>query len=445
MTDPSASEGLFCSSPEVEARLAAPWRMVIDGEFVDADDAATIDVYDPADGQVITKVPAAGPADIDRAVSAATEAFRNPAWRNLRAVDRERFVRRFADVIEAHSGLLSEIECRDSGKSASLAKRVDLPGAVDFLRYIAGWATKLNGTTTDVSFPRPRGGGDFFAYTRQEPVGVVGAIIPWNFPLLMAVWKLGPPLVTGCTVVLKPAEETPLTALILGELALAAGIPPGVVNVVTGTGPSAGAALAKHPGIAKLAFTGSTDVGKSIGKVAMDRMARVSLELGGKSPIIVLDDANIEAVVAGASSAIFYNNGQVCFAGSRLYIQRKLFDEVVERIAARANAMRMGPGIDPKAQIGPLVSARHRDRVLSYIDIGLNEGAEMVTGGSVDRPGYYVKPTPFSFRVPLVRGSRRRRYSDRWSWRCLLTRSTRPWLLRTTADSASRQAYGPMI
>jgi phenylacetaldehyde dehydrogenase len=365
----------------------------IGGEWLNAADGATLHVRDPASGEIIAVVPAGGAKDVDAAVQAATAAFAAPSWARLRAVDRERLVHRLADLIEAHIDELAEIECFDSGKSAVLAKRVDVRGAIDYLRYIAGWATKLEGSTIDVSFPKPRGGGDYFAYTRKEPVGVVGAIIPWNFPLLMAVWKIGPALVSGCTIVLKPAEQTPLTALRLGALVHEAGIPPGVVNIVTGYGVAAGAALAAHPGVAKIAFTGSTEVGKLIGKAAMNRMARVSLELGGKSPVIIFDDADLESAAPGAASAIFYNHGQVCCAGSRLYVQRRSFERVVGKIVEIAEGMRMGPGIDPKSQIGPLVSAEHRDRVLGYIEKGAAAGARILAGGAAEGQGYFVKPT----------------------------------------------------
>jgi phenylacetaldehyde dehydrogenase len=367
--------------------------MLIGDSWVEAADGATLEVHDPATGETIATVPAGGARDVDAAVTAANAAFGSSSWAGLRPLERERLIHQLANLLEANIDELAEIECLDSGKSAVLAKRVDVRGAIDYLRYIAGWPTKLEGQTFDVSFPKPRGGGEYFAYTRREPVGVVAAIIPWNFPLLMAVWKIGPALVSGCTVVLKPAEQTPLTALRLGALAREAGIPAGVVNVVTGLGAVAGAALVAHPGIAKIAFTGSTEVGKLIGRTAMDRMARVSLELGGKSPVIVLDDADLESAAPGAASAIFYNHGQVCCAGSRLYVQRPAFDEVVARIVQIADRMCMGPGIDPKSQIGPLVSAEHRARVLSYIQKGTAGGARMLTGGAADRPGYFVKPT----------------------------------------------------
>src|SRR5512132_1854367 len=265
--------------------------------------------------------------------------------------------------------------------------------AADFLRYMAGWATKIEGTTHDVSIPfLPT--AKFFAFTRKEPVGVVGAIIPWNFPLLMAAWKIGPALAAGCTVVLKPAEETPLTALRLGELTIEAGLPPGVVNIVTGLGPTAGAALASHAGIDKIAFTGSTEVGKHVQRAAVDNMTRVSLELGGKSPVIVLEDADPAQAAAGAANAIFFNQGQVCTAGSRLYVQRSAFDRVVGELSAIAGKLKLGPGLDPSSELGPLVSTTQRDRVCGYIAHGVEQGARIAAGGgrSGER-GYFVQPT----------------------------------------------------
>lgn len=375
--------------------VAAPRMMLIDGEWVQAVSGRTLPVFDPSSGDQLASVPAGSAADVDRAVAAARGAFEGADWRKFRPVDRERLLLRLADEVEAHGDELAELECLDNGKSLALARRVDLKNTVEFLRYIAGWATKIEGTTVDVSFPRPRD-GEYFAYTRKEPVGVVGAIIPWNFPLMMAAWKIGPALATGCTVVLKPAEETPLTALRLGELLLKVGCPKGVVNIITGEGLDAGAPLAAHPGIDKVAFTGSTEVGKLVGKAAMDNMTRVSLELGGKSPVIVLDDADPAAVIGGAASAIFFNQGQVCTAGSRLYVQKKLFDQVVGGIADSAEKMRLGSGLDPATQIAPLVSERHRDRVWSYIEAGKAQGARPVAGATrPERPGYFVRPTVF--------------------------------------------------
>ena len=373
--------------------LDAPKRMLIGGHWVDAQEGGTLDVRDPATGEIFANVPAGTAADVERAVSAARRAFEHGEWPHMRPAQRERLLLRLADLVEREARSLAEIEALDNGKSVVLAQHVDMAMAVDFLRYMAGWATKIEGTTHDVSIPFiPH--AQYFAFTRKEPVGVVGAIIPWNFPLLMAVWKIGPALAAGCTVVLKPAEETPLTAVRLGELIGEAGIPPGVVNIVTGLGPTAGAALCAHAGVDKIAFTGSTEVGKHVQRAAVDRLTRVSLELGGKSPVIVLDDADPAQAAAGAANAIFFNQGQVCTAGSRLYVQRKTFDRVVAELAAIAGKLKLGPGLDPSSELGPLVSDTQRDRVCGYIEHGVAQGAQIAAGGGrVGERGYFVQPT----------------------------------------------------
>lgn len=371
-------------------------KMLIDGEWVGGLDDNWLDVVNPADEQRIAEVPAGGLLDVDKAVVAARRAFDSGPWGKMRPSERQRLLLRLADLVEENAQTMAEIESIDNGKSVQIALAVDVALSIDFLRYMAGWTTKIEGSTVDVSVPYAMK-GEFFAYTRREPVGVVAAIVPWNFPLLVAVWKLGPALAAGCTVVLKPAEQTPLSALYLGELILEAGFPPGVVNIITGDGPSAGAPLTQHPLINKITFTGSTEVGKLIGKTAMDNMARVTLELGGKSPVVVLDDADPATAATGAANAIFFNHGQVCCAGSRLYVHRKMFDKVVADVAQIAAAMPLGHGLDPNAQMGPLVSQEQMDRVCGYIDIGRNEGAELITGGgrSGDK-GYFVKPTVFA-------------------------------------------------
>ncbi|QDF97622.1 aldehyde dehydrogenase [Azoarcus sp. DD4] len=380
-------------SPATRAFLARPKRMLIGAEWTDAASGETLAVLDPATAQPFASVPAGDAADVDRAVAAARRAFESGEWPKMRPVDRERLLLKFADLIEANAQELAEIEALDNGKPVMMARHVDVALVVDFLRYMAGWATKIEGSTMDVSVPLMRD-RELFGFTRREPVGVVGAIIPWNFPLLMAAWKVGPALTSGCTMVLKPAEETPLTALRFAELALEAGYPAGVLNVVTGHGHTAGAALASHKGIEKIAFTGSTEIGKLVGKAAIDNMTRVSLELGGKSPVIVLDDADPEMAAAGAAQAIFFNQGQVCTAGSRLFIHKSRFEQVVEGLSGIAASMKLGPGIDPGTQIGPLVSAIQQQRVLGYIESGFAEGAKAATGGAAGGgEGYFVKPT----------------------------------------------------
>ena len=373
--------------------LATPRKMFIGGEWRDAVSGARLEVRDPATGEVISTVPAAEAADVDLAVEAARAAFALREWGAARPVDRERWLLRLADLVQANAKELAEIETLDNGKPLVIAERVDVASAVDFLRYCAGWATKLEGTTVELSMPAFRR-NEFFGYTRREPVGVVGAIIPWNFPLLMAVWKIGPALATGCSIILKPAEDTPLTALRLAELGLEAGLPKGALNVITGDGTSAGAALASHPGIDKVAFTGSTAVGKLIGKAALDNMTRISLELGGKSPVIVLDDVDPKVAATGAANAIFFNSGQVCVAGSRLYVQRKAYDAVLDGVSAIAAKMRIGPGLESSTQLGPLVSEKQLGRVSGYVKTGLDEGATLVTGGErYGERGWFHTPT----------------------------------------------------
>jgi acyl-CoA reductase-like NAD-dependent aldehyde dehydrogenase len=300
-------------------------------------------------------------------------------------------ISRLADLVQANADELAELESLDNGKPVKLAKIVDVAQTVAHFRHYAGWAERVFGTTIPVRAP------DMLCYTRKEPVGVCGQIIPWNFPMLMASWKLAPALAAGCTVVLKPAEQTPLSALRIGELALEAGIPEGVINVLTGDG-ATGAALVDHPGVDKIAFTGSTEVGREIGAKAGRALKRVTLELGGKSPNIILPDADLEAAVAGSFQAIYFNSGQSCNAGSRLFVHRDQFDEVVSRLAERAGRSRIGPGLDPSTQVGPVISREQQDRVLGYIEAGRAEGAELITGGSAagDGNGYFVAPTLFA-------------------------------------------------
>ncbi|HCQ50253.1 MAG TPA: aldehyde dehydrogenase [Achromobacter sp.] len=370
--------------------------MLIDGQPVHEGQGQPIPVYDPATGRVIAHQPDAGPAQVDLAVQAARRAFTSGPWRDMLPAGRERLLLKLADLLEQHGTELARLETLNNGKLLGIAQGLEVGAGAQWLRYMAGWATKITGDTLSLSIPFPPG-VQYSAYTLAQPVGVVGAIIPWNFPLLMAVWKIAPALATGCTVVLKPAEETPLTALRLAELVLQAGFPPGVVNVITGRGETTGAALVAHPGINKIAFTGSTEVGKLIGRAAMDDMKRLSLELGGKSPVIVLDDCDVDRAVQGAAAAIFFNQGQVCTAGSRLYVQRGLYDKVVKGLADVAAGMTLGSGFDPATQIGPLISARHKQRVMDYIGIGRAEGGRVLAGGVAgDGDGYFVRPTVFA-------------------------------------------------
>ena len=379
-------------SATAAAFLKRPARLLIGGEWVQAHSSKTIPVVDPATGKTIGAVADADSADVDKAVAAARSALESGPWAELKPSERQALIWRLSDLIDAHAEELAELESIDNGKTKQMAGIVDVPGARNYFRYMAGWATKIEGSTIEVSVGPP--GTKINAFTRREPVGVVAQIIPWNFPLAMAAWKLGPALAAGCTCILKPAEQTPLTALRLGELIVEAGFPPGVVNILTGYGETTGAALVRHPGVDKVAFTGSIEVGKIVNKAATDTLKRVSLELGGKSPVIVLPDADVEVAAKGAAGAIFFNAGQVCAAGSRLYVHRKIFDKVVEGVGEAAKSIRLGPGLDPATQMGPLVSAEQQERVLKYIDSGRAEGATVVTGGDrPDHPGYFVKPT----------------------------------------------------
>lgn len=381
-------------SESVGRFLAQPLKMLIDGQWVEAASGKTFTVENPATGETIAKVAEGGKEDIDRAVKAARKAFENPAWSRMTASERGKLLWKLADLLEARTEEFAELETLDNGKPFAVAKVADVALAVDLFRYMAGWATKIEGNTIPISVPYARG-AEFHSYTLREPVGVVGQIIPWNFPLLMAAWKLGPALATGCTVVLKPAEQTPLSALRLGELIQEAGYPDGVVNVVPGFGETAGAALAAHPDVDKVAFTGSTEVGKMIVKAAGDtNLKKVTLELGGKSPNIIFPDADMKAAIPGAANAIFFNHGQCCCAGSRLYVHKSVFDQVVEGVAERAKKMRVGDGFDPQSDMGPLVSHDQLTRVCSFIDSGLGDGARAIAGGKrVGDRGYFVEPT----------------------------------------------------
>jgi aldehyde dehydrogenase (NAD+) len=369
---------------------AGPHRLLIGGERLEAADGRTFETLDPATGRTIAEVPQAGAEDVDRAVRAAREAFEDGRWSGIAAAKRTRAMLALADALEAHADELAELESLDNGKPVKLAGRVDVPLAIEHLRYFAGWPTKIEGEVLPVAQP------NMHTYTRKEPVGVCGQIIPWNFPLLMAAWKIAPALAAGCTIVLKPAEQTPLTALRLGELALEAGLPEGVLNVIAGDGET-GAALVDHDDVDKIAFTGSTVVGREIGAKAGRALKRVTLELGGKSPNIILPDADLDVAVKGAYQAIYYNTGQACNAGSRLFVHSDQYDDVLAGLAEAAGAARIGPGLEPSTQLGPLISAEQEERVRGYIESGKAEGAELVTGGAVrEGDGYFVEPTLFS-------------------------------------------------
>jgi len=374
--------------PEVRGFVERVRPMLIGGRFVEAASGKSFETWDPATGEVLARVAEGDREDVERAVTAARRAFESGPWPATTASERGRLLWKLADLVEAHADEFAQLESLDNGKPVAIAGAADVPLAVDCLRYMAGWATKLEGATIPISVP------GHVAWTLREPVGVVAQIIPWNFPLLMAAWKLGPALASGCTVVLKPAEQTPLSALRLAELVCEAGYPDGVVNVVPGFGETAGAALAAHPGVDKVAFTGSTEVGKLIVQAAAGNLKKVSLELGGKSPNVILADADVDAAIAGAAHAIFFNHGQCCCAGSRLFVEKPLFDRVVEGVAKQAEKIRVGPGMDAATEMGPLVSQEQLDRVCGYLASGVREGARTVTGGKrVGDRGYFVAPT----------------------------------------------------
>jgi len=377
------------------ALAAAPQRLVIGGKRTDSSSGETFETVNPATGEVLTRVARGNAADVDLAVAAARRAFEDRAWRTLSAYDRSNLLLKLADLIERHADDLAVLECLDNGKPAHLTRLVEVEGSIKTFRYFAGWPTKFGGETLPVS---PRGGAQILNYTTREPVGVAGLIVPWNYPLSMAAWKVAPALAAGCAVVLKPAEQTPLTALRLGELALEAGFPPGILNVVTGFG-DAGAALVAHPGVDKIAFTGSTEVGKEIVRACAGNLKKVSLELGGKSPHIVFPDANLEAAATAVANGIFFNQGQTCTAGSRLYAHARCFDRVVEAVTVIARKLKVGDGLNPHVDLGPLVSQEQWDRVNRYVSVGRDEGAKLVTGGkrppSLER-GYFFEPTVFA-------------------------------------------------
>jgi acyl-CoA reductase-like NAD-dependent aldehyde dehydrogenase len=372
--------------------IAQTHRLLIGSERPEAADGRTFATLDPATGNEIAHVAHAGAEDVARAVAAAREAFEVGPWSTMPAAGRERLMLALAAAIEERAEEFAQIESLDNGKPVGLAQYVDVNGAVGHLRYFAGWPTKIEGSVLPVTAP------NMLCYTRREAVGVCGQIVPWNFPLLMTAWKLGPALAAGCTIVLKPAEQTPLSALRLGELALDVGFPPGVLNVLSGDGET-GAALVDHPDVDKIAFTGSTAVGREIGAKAGKALKRVTLELGGKSPNVILPDADLGAAIKGSFQAIYFNSGQACNAGSRLFVPAENYDEVLWALAEAASATRLGPGLEPDTQLGPLVSAEQQERVMDYIDSGRAEGAEVLAGGEstlADSGGYFVAPTLFS-------------------------------------------------
>ncbi len=397
----AAKTNLVPVDPRVAAFLSGPKRLLVGGKWVDAASGKTFATVNPATEETLAEVAEADAEDVNRAVHAARAAFERGPWARMAPAERAKLLWKLADRMEEQLEELAQLESLDNGKPLTVARVADLPLAIDLFRYMAGWATKIEGNTIPLGLAEPE---SYLAYTLREPVGVVGQIIPWNFPLLMAAWKLGPALACGCTIVLKPAEQTPLSALRLGELIEEVGFPEGVVNILTGFGETAGAALAAHPDVDKVAFTGSTEVGKSIVRAATGNLKKLSLELGGKSPNIIFADANLDEAVAGAAMAIFFNHGQCCCAGSRLYVEAPVAEEVAERIAKEAQKIRVGPGMALDTEMGPLVSQEQYDRVKGYIRSGTEEGAkarsaELHFGGR----GYFVPPTLFTNVEPEMK------------------------------------------
>ena len=385
----------------VEEFTAAPRKLFIDGQWTDAASGKTFETPNPATGETLANVAEGDAEDINRAVRAARKAFESGPWSRMTPSERGRLIWKIGDLILENAEELAQLESLDNGKPVGVALVADVPLAADLFHYMAGWATKIEGNSIDISVPYMPG-ASFHSYTLREPLGVVGQIIPWNFPLLMAAWKLGPALTTGNCVILKPAEQTPLTALRLAEIIAEAGIPDGVVNVVTGFGETAGAALAAHDDVDKVAFTGSTEVGKLIVQAAAGNLKKVTLELGGKSPNIVFDDADTGAV-EGAANAIFFNHGQCCVAGSRLFVHESRFDEVVDGVSEIAKSIKVGSGLDPTTQMGPLVSEEQFRRVTGFLESGKNDGATAVTGGGrVGDKGYFVEPTVITNTNPSM-------------------------------------------
>jgi aldehyde dehydrogenase (NAD+) len=378
------------TEPRRQTRRSFQTRLLIDGKWCDSKSGKTFGTYNPATEELIAEVAEGDAADIDLAVRAARKAFDSGLWRKVDARDRGILMNRLADLIEKNIDELAELETLDNGKPIGESRGGDLPLVVDCFRYYAGWADKIHGQTVPIR-------GNYFCYTKREPVGVAGQIIPWNFPLLMVAWKWGPALAAGCTVVLKPAEQTPLTALRIGELALEAGYPAGVINIVPGFGETAGDALVKHPGVDKLAFTGEGRTAQLIMKNASETLKRITFELGGKSPNIIFADADLDAAVEGSLIGMYLNQGQCCCAGTRLFVQDSAHDAFVAKLAAKVKARKVGDPFDPATQMGPQVDKAQFDKILSYIDKGKAEGARCVTGGErLGDKGFFIKPTIFA-------------------------------------------------
>ncbi len=390
----------YALKPRVTAYLEEQRKLFINGAFVDSASDEEIPVLDPSTGAEIARVPSGNATDIDRAVAAARAAFDSGPWSTIKPTDRAKLIWKLADLLEEHAEELAELESLDNGKPKKAALEGDVAGSIEMFRYFSGWATKIEGTQIPFA---SEASGNYLTYTNRVPVGVVGQIIPWNYPLMMIAWKFAPALAVGCTIVLKPAEQTPLSALYVAKLVQEAGFPDGVINIVTGDGETAGAALAAHPQVDKVAFTGSTEVGRLIVQAAAGNLKKVSLELGGKSPNIVLPDADLDVTIPGAADAIFNNHGQDCSAGSRLFVHKSHFDKVVGGVVDKAKEIRLGPGLDPDTDMGPLVSDEQLNRVVGYLQSGVDNGARTLSGGKRrGDQGYFVEPTVFVDTKPSM-------------------------------------------
>lgn len=378
-------------SEAAKKSLSRKPALFINNEWVSSSHDATVPVEDPSCGKEVSRVVDASDKDVDRAVAAARAAFDDGRWSNLPPMVRERTMNRLADLLEAHADEFAELEAIDNGKPKGMAGAVDIPGAISQIRFMAGWASKVGG---DTNAPYTMPAGTVFSYTVKEPVGVCAQIVPWNFPLLMACLKIAPALAAGCTIVLKPAEQTSLTALRLADFVAEAGFPAGVLNIITGNGHTAGDRMVKHPDVDKVAFTGSTEIGKVINRNATDTMKRVTLELGGKSPVVVMPDVDVATTAPGVAGAIFFNAGQVCVAGSRLYAHRSVFDKVVEGMAETAPFWAPRASLDPEAHMGAIISKEQHEKVMGYIEAGKRDGASVAMGGDAPTSdGYFVNPT----------------------------------------------------
>jgi phenylacetaldehyde dehydrogenase len=387
-------EDIIRPAQETQEFLARKHQLLIGGQWVDPVNGATSEIEDPATETIIAKIACGGAEDVDRAVAAARKAFEGE-WSTISSHERSRLIWKLADALEANLNLATELEVLDNGMPRSIAMYSIVAAGITYLRYYAGWATKIHGQTIPVS-PQGAPNGETLTYTQREPIGVVGAITPWNAPLPMVILKLAPALAAGCTMILKPAEITPLTALLIGQLTKDVGIPDGVFNIVTGHGSDAGAALAEHDDVDKIAFTGSTEVGKIILRAAASNLKKVTLELGGKSPVVVFPDADIERVVPGAARAAFFLQGQNCMAGTRMFVHDDVYDQVVNGVAAMANGFNIGPGLHPDTELGPLISSDQVETVMGYIEAGKATSADLVCGGeTIAGPGHFVQPTIF--------------------------------------------------